>query len=604
MIASHTPPKKDHRKPAPLNGGSANGKPLSNPSLSLPMGAGPAPEENGSSPDSSRSDRAFASREAGGPPTIRLHPRFRNSAEDERDDPQGAKDRRSSKPIGVVGEAAVGRVEIRPFVAPRQQPPPVAPRPASWSSWTAPSNGSQARGGPTWRLHFRTDSDDVATAVPPAAVASTSVLRFHPASSLPISARETGTELQSVATLSENEYQRLLHQHSQHAAQHRRPHVRPASAPAGSSSIATRHYSSWQQWNGQPGLAIGGRNFVQQSRARSGPPPPRVYTSVRPQLPDLHGPPLHLHSTFVGRTPPNSSTGPSVDGSRPHAMPVDNNEALPSKRLMSPDHQQHSTPLFKKARGFDKLDLLCSATLEIGELHDNPTGCSCPKSKCVALYCDCFKAGRRCNPSMCSCLDWYVRDLPHRRDTVLNYSLLFFLKVLSYGAHHSRYNIMVPLFLTFPASPSKNTIAESGVDGARTKAIRCILARNPRAFRTAGEGNPLLKLPPGEIACNCVRSRCLKLYCTCFQSGKPCRAGVCTCVGCYNTETDIEGHRKAAIEQALEKRPDAFQVKVKEKGLGCACKNNRCIKKYCDCFRTHLACTDKCTCRQCENKKG
>lgn len=54
--------------------------------------------------------------------------------------------------------------------------------------------------------------------------------------------------------------------------------------------------------------------------------------------------------------------------------------------------------LFKKSKGLDKLDLLCQATLEIGPLQENPTGCSCPKSKCIALYCDCFKAGRRCDP--------------------------------------------------------------------------------------------------------------------------------------------------------------------------------------------------------------
>lgn len=70
---------------------------------------------------------------------------------------------------------------------------------------------------------------------------------------------------------------------------------------------------------------------------------------------------------------------------------------------------------------FDKLDLLCSATLELGPLQDNPTGCSCPKSKCIALYCDCFKAGRRCNPKTCTCLN------------------------------------------------CKNTVAESGPDGARLK---------------------------------------------------------------------------------------------------------------------------------------
>jgi hypothetical protein len=53
---------------------------------------------------------------------------------------------------------------------------------------------------------------------------------------------------------------------------------------------------------------------------------------------------------------------------------------------------------------FDKLALLCKATLDLGPLLDNPAGCSCPKSKCIALYCDCFKAGRRCSPA-CSCLD-------------------------------------------------------------------------------------------------------------------------------------------------------------------------------------------------------
>ena len=58
-----------------------------------------------------------------------------------------------------------------------------------------------------------------------------------------------------------------------------------------------------------------------------------------------------------------------------------------------------------KGGAFGMLDLLCSATLELGPLQENPTGCSCPKSKCIALYCDCFKAGRRCDPTTCTCLD-------------------------------------------------------------------------------------------------------------------------------------------------------------------------------------------------------
>ena len=137
------------------------------------------------------------------------------------------------------------------------------------------------------------------------------------------------------------------------------------------------------------------------------------------------------------------------------------------------------------------------------------------------------------------------------------------------------------------------------------QAIQSILARNPRAFTNASSNPASIKLPPGEHACNCIRSRCLKLYCTCFQVGKACNPVNCTCVGCLNTQHDAGGHRKAAIEATLEKRPDAFdKPKVKEIGSGCACKNNRCVRKYCECFRTKLACTKKCSCRECENQES
>jgi Tesmin/TSO1-like CXC domain, cysteine-rich domain len=236
------------------------------------------------------------------------------------------------------------------------------------------------------------------------------------------------------------------------------------------------------------------------------------------------------------------------------------------KRILSSIEQQQQNqvppppppiPTFKKVKGFDKLDLLCTATLEVGEMHDNPTGCSCPKSKCVALYCDCFKAGRRCHINRCSCMN------------------------------------------------CKNTIAESGINGARTAAIRNILARNPRAFNTAGMGNPLHKLPKGEVACNCVRSKCLKLYCTCFHHGKLCRPNICSCVGCENNNDNDEhySNRQAAIQNVMEKNVDAFTIKPKMIGQGCACKNNKCLRKYCECYRTGLRCIlNKCTCRECENQ--
>lgn len=59
------------------------------------------------------------------------------------------------------------------------------------------------------------------------------------------------------------------------------------------------------------------------------------------------------------------------------------------------------------------------------------------------------------------------------------------------------------------------------------------------------------------------------------------------------------------MQQYLEKCPEVFVKggkKAKEIGTGCACKNNRCIRKYCECFRNNLVCNpERCVCRNCEN---
>lgn len=104
------------------------------------------------------------------------------------------------------------------------------------------------------------------------------------------------------------------------------------------------------------------------------------------------------------------------------------------------------------------------------------------------------------------------------------------------------------------------------------------------------------------VICRCMKSRCLKLYCDCFQAEKLCNTQ-CKCVRCLNTEVENgkSGRLKLAKRDYLLRKPQSFGKKRKKVGEGCACKNNRCLKKYCDCFRTEISCSDKCLCVSCEN---
>ena len=118
--------------------------------------------------------------------------------------------------------------------------------------------------------------------------------------------------------------------------------------------------------------------------------------------------------------------------------------------------------------------------------------------------------------------------------------------------------------------------------------------------------------PPG---CNCKNSKCLKLYCKCFQSGKGCVD--CNCVGCENIEnskTRNDAIKKTNIlnPKSKNKKIEAHKIfSIKENTVkyrltlssGCNCKNSKCQKKYCECFQYGLNCSPKCKCQNCLNDK-
>ena len=104
-----------------------------------------------------------------------------------------------------------------------------------------------------------------------------------------------------------------------------------------------------------------------------------------------------------------------------------------------------------------------------------------------------------------------------------------------------------------------------------------------------------------KFSCNCKKSKCLKLYCDCFANGEYCVD--CNCQSCSNVIGN-EDEIKKSFNEVKDKNPVAMKFYLNEEtsSLGCNCTKSNCLKKYCECFKANLKCSDSCRCRSCDNR--
>ena len=106
--------------------------------------------------------------------------------------------------------------------------------------------------------------------------------------------------------------------------------------------------------------------------------------------------------------------------------------------------------------------------------------CNCRRTRCLKLYCDCFRFKRYCS-RMCNCSG--CSNIEEHEDE-------------------------------------------------RRQVMEAIMGRNPGAFK------PKVLSKSGDkqhlIGCHCKRSACLKKYCECYTARVPCNSR-CRCIDCHNT---------------------------------------------------------------------
>jgi Tesmin/TSO1-like CXC domain, cysteine-rich domain len=259
------------------------------------------------------------------------------------------------------------------------------------------------------------------------------------------------------------------------------PHHYPGYPPPPRDDHA-HHHRAWAEYHSH--------YFDPASGAPYPPPPPGSYLPPPPKQPDggaSTGGPYRFSDTTLRRDALSQLKNANV----------------------SPHSQQYRRAMELSDPDLDREGATSPSQIESSHRDEVTTmGCTCKKTKCLKLYCQCFAVKIYCGVN-CRC------------------------------------------------TVCQNTESH---EKERQGAIRSILSRNPQAFDTKFKKS-VPELSAVELAhklgCKCRKSSCMKKYCECYAGGVRCTES-CRCVGCKNTGRGAPGAGEALAKDAGPLAPTLF----------------------------------------------
>ncbi|KAL4360032.1 hypothetical protein AHAS_Ahas08G0136800 [Arachis hypogaea] len=261
----------------------------------------------------------------------------------------------------------------------------------------------------------------------------------------------------------------------------------------------------------------------------------------------------------------------------------------------------------------------------IQENSESNNGCTCKKSACLLLYCECFAAKGYC-AECCTCEGCLNRQehedkVNDARDKIKSRNPFAFSPEMVPSASNQEEEHEATKDTSRELKPSKffTYLPRVGLVESNTISTNSTkhdddddnISKEKRNQTGGGYKKHASNTSDGKRGCTCKKNKCVNLYCECFRAEIYC-SEACACEGCLNREEHL--HKINEAKEYIKRRyPLAFAPRIVQTHLsspnntdnenvktassssaaarhkrGCRCIKSNCMQKYCVCFEVIL----------------